>query len=119
MVPASHAISMARPAAYEAAARLLGDLKLLWWTVRADACGIELSVTAWRVEAKGGSLEDIQAAKDQVRKELAASLARNSLPTRWCDILFATWRNLRAARAGAASAPSWRTAPSCMPESLQ
>ena len=61
--------------AYEAAARLLGDLWLLKWRIRADACGIELvSPPHPRLQAR--SPEVIQAAKDAVRQELAPAVAQ-------------------------------------------
>lgn len=61
--------------AYEAAARLLADLRLLKWTIRADACGIELeSPPHPRLQAR--SPEVIRAAKDAVRDELAPALVQ-------------------------------------------
>lgn len=60
--------------AYEAAARLLVDLRLLKWKVRADSCGIELEspphprFTALTPDA-------IRAAKDSVRRELGSARA--------------------------------------------
>ena len=53
--------------AYEAAVRLLADLRLLKWTVRADACAIELeSPPSPRRQA--ASPDDIRAAKNDIRK---------------------------------------------------
>lgn len=59
--------------AYEASVRLLADLRLLKWTVRADACGIELeSPVNHRNSAKTN--EAIRAVKNDIRRELAPSL---------------------------------------------
>lgn len=60
--------------AYEASARILGDLKLLKWRVRADAYGIELESPP---SLRRGTHAPIAArdAKETVRKELAATLA--------------------------------------------
>lgn len=60
--------------AYEAAVRLLADLRLLKWTVRADACGIELE-SPLGVRNRAATPETIRAAKDDIRRELAPSLA--------------------------------------------
>jgi hypothetical protein len=61
--------------AYEAAARLLADLRVLKWTIRADGYGIELeSPPHPRLQAR--SPEVIRAAKDAVRDELAPAIAQ-------------------------------------------
>ena len=53
----------------------MADLRLLKWTIRADACGIELeSPPHPRLQAR--SPEVIRAAKDAVRDELAPALAQ-------------------------------------------
>lgn len=58
---------------YEASARLLADLRLLKWTVRADSCGIELeSPPHPRLRAK--SAEAVKESKESVRKELSPAL---------------------------------------------
>jgi len=59
--------------AYEAAVRLLADLRLLKWTVRADACGIELESPP-RLRNRAATSDDIRAAKDDIRRELAPAL---------------------------------------------
>jgi hypothetical protein len=60
--------------AYEAAVRLLADLRLLKWHVRADAYSIELeSPTNPKLVAR--SADSIREAKDAVRKELSAAIA--------------------------------------------
>ncbi len=59
--------------AYEAAVRLLADLKLLKWTVRADTCGIELESPPSLRRSKA-SHEQVRAAKDDIRRELAPTL---------------------------------------------
>jgi hypothetical protein len=59
--------------AYQASARLLADLRLLKWAVRADNCGIELqSPPSPRLKQR--SPDVIRESKDQIRKELSASL---------------------------------------------
>jgi len=60
---------------YEAAIRLLGDLRLLKWTVRADACGIELESPPNPL-LKASSPDQIRAAKNEIRTELSHSLAQ-------------------------------------------
>jgi hypothetical protein len=60
--------------AYEAAARLLADLRLLKWTVRADSCGIELESPP-HPRFTASSPEVIRAAKESVKKELSSARA--------------------------------------------
>lgn len=60
--------------AYEAAVRLLADLCLLKWKVRADACGIELESPS-NSRRQAATPEEIRAAKDDIRRELAPALA--------------------------------------------
>ena len=59
---------------YEAAVRLLADLRMLKWTIRADACGIELESPP-SPHRRGATPEAIRAAKDELRRELAPALA--------------------------------------------
>jgi hypothetical protein len=59
--------------AYEAAVRLLADLRLLKWTVRADACGIELESPP-RLRNRAATSDEISTAKDDIRRELAPAL---------------------------------------------
>ena len=61
--------------AYEAAARLLADLRLLKWTIRADSCGIELESPPHPRLLKR-SAAAVREAKDAVRKELSPALAQ-------------------------------------------
>lgn len=60
--------------AYEAAVRLLADLRMLKWTVRADACGIELESPP-SSRRRTASVDQIRASKEGIRKELAPALA--------------------------------------------
>jgi hypothetical protein len=61
--------------AYDASARLLADLRLLKWTVRADHCGIELqSPPHPRLGHK--SPEAICESKEAIRRELSPALAQ-------------------------------------------
>lgn len=60
--------------AYEAAVRLLADLRLLKWTVRADACGIELESPP-SPRRGAATPTEIRAAKDDIRRELQPALA--------------------------------------------
>ena len=61
--------------AYDASARLLADLRLLKWTVRADNCGIELqSPPHPRLKAK--SPNAVAESKAAIRKELSPALAQ-------------------------------------------
>ena len=61
--------------AYDASARLLADLRLLKWTVRADNCGIELQSPP-HPRLKHRSPDAIAEAKDAIRKELSPALAQ-------------------------------------------
>jgi hypothetical protein len=61
--------------AYQASARLLADLRMLKWRVRADSCGIELESPPHprlRAKAPGAVAES----KEAVRKELAPALSQ-------------------------------------------
>ena len=61
--------------AYDASIRLLADLRLLKWRVRADNCGIELeSPPHPRLSVKSRDL--VAQSKDQIRKELTPALAQ-------------------------------------------
>lgn len=60
--------------AYEASVRLLADLCLLKWTVRVDACGIELESPP-NLRRRSASTDEVRAAKADVRRELAPALA--------------------------------------------
>lgn len=60
--------------AYEAAVRLFADLRLLKWTIRADACGIELESPP-SPRRQTATPSDVPAAKDDIRRELQPALA--------------------------------------------
>ena len=61
--------------AYEASIRLLADVRLLKWTVRADNCGIELQSPP-HPRLMQRSPDAIREAKEAVRKELSPVLAQ-------------------------------------------
>lgn len=61
--------------AYDASARLLADLRLLKWTVRADNCGIELQSPP-HPRLKHKSPDAVAESKEAVRKELSPALAQ-------------------------------------------
>lgn len=61
--------------AYDASARLLADLRLLKWTVRADNCGIELESPP-HPRLKKKSPTAVAESKDAIRKELSPALAQ-------------------------------------------
>ncbi len=61
--------------AYDASTRLLADLRLLKWTVRADNCGIELqSPPHPRLQNK--TPDAVAESKEAIRKELSPALAQ-------------------------------------------
>lgn len=61
--------------AYDASARLLADLRLLKWTVRADSCGIELQSPP-HPRLKHKSPDAVAESKEAIRKELSPVLAQ-------------------------------------------
>ena len=61
--------------AYDASARLLADLRLLKWTVRADNCGIELQSPP-HPRLKHKSPDAVVESKEAIRKELSPALAQ-------------------------------------------
>ena len=61
--------------AYDASARLLADLRMLKWTVRADNCGIELQSPP-HPRLKQKSAKAVAESKEAVRKELSPALAQ-------------------------------------------
>lgn len=61
--------------AYDASARLLADLRLLKWTVRADNCGIELQSPP-HPRLKQKSKDAVAESKEAIRKELSSALAQ-------------------------------------------
>lgn len=61
--------------AYDASARLLADLRLLKWTVRADNCGIELQSPP-HPRLKHKSPNAVAESKEAIRKELSPALAQ-------------------------------------------
>jgi hypothetical protein len=61
--------------AYDASIRLLADLRLLKWSVRADNCGIELESPP-HPRLNGKSRDSVAESKDQIRKELTPALTQ-------------------------------------------
>lgn len=61
--------------AYDASARLLADLRLLKWTVRADNCGIELQSPP-HPRLKHKSPDVVAESKEAIREELSPVLAQ-------------------------------------------
>jgi hypothetical protein len=61
--------------AYDASTRLLADLRLLKWTVRADNCGIELQSPP-HPRLKHPSPDAVAESKEAIRKELSPALAQ-------------------------------------------
>src|ERR1044072_842959 len=61
--------------AYDASARLLADLRLLKWTVRADNCGIELESPP-HPRLKSRTPDAVPESKEVIRKELSSALAQ-------------------------------------------
>src|SRR5262249_15432987 len=61
--------------AYDASARLLADLRLLKWTVRADNCGIELESPP-HPRLKSRTPDAVAESKEAIRKELSPALAQ-------------------------------------------
>ncbi len=61
--------------AYDASARLLADLRLLKWTVRADNCGIELQSPP-HPRLKNKSRDAVAESKEIIRKELSPALSQ-------------------------------------------